>query len=51
MDQAKADSTEAAVKQEAIDAFAWADEQPLCDPEHGLKNVFVEGTVPARQLA
>jgi pyruvate dehydrogenase E1 component alpha subunit len=51
MDQAKADSTEAAVKQEAIDAFAWADEQPLCDPEHGLKNVFVEGTVPGRQLA
>ena len=51
MDQAKADETEAAVKQEAIDAFAWADEQPLCDPEHGVKNVFVEGSVPARQLA
>ncbi|MBK5103623.1 MAG: thiamine pyrophosphate-dependent dehydrogenase E1 component subunit alpha [Burkholderiales bacterium] len=51
MDQAKADETEAAVKQEAIDAFAWADEQPLCKPEDGLKNVFVEGTVPARQLA
>ena len=31
-------------------AFAWADKQPLCKPEDGLKNVFIEGSVPARQF-
>jgi len=51
LDRAKADAIEAAAKREAIEAFAWADKQPMCRPEDGLKNVFVEGTVPARQLA
>lgn len=50
LDRAKADELEAAVKQEAEAAFAWADQQPLCNPEDGLKNVFVEGSVPARQF-
>jgi pyruvate dehydrogenase E1 component alpha subunit len=47
---ARADQIEAAAKQEAIDAFAWADQQPMCKPEDGLKNVFVAGTVAARQF-
>jgi pyruvate dehydrogenase E1 component alpha subunit len=51
LDRAKADAIEAAAKKEAVEAFAWADKQPFCKPEDGLKNVFVEGTVPARQLA
>jgi pyruvate dehydrogenase E1 component alpha subunit len=50
LDAARADSIEAAAKQEVADAFAWAAEQPLCKPEDGLKNVFVEGTVEARQF-
>ena len=25
-------------------------QQPMCKPEDGLKNVFVAGTVPARQF-
>jgi pyruvate dehydrogenase E1 component alpha subunit len=50
IDAAKADAIDAAAKQEAVDAFAWADQQPFCKPEDGLKNVFVEGTVPARQF-
>ena len=48
--RAQADAIEAAAKQEAIDAFAWADAQPYCKPEDGLKNVFVEGSVAARQF-
>jgi pyruvate dehydrogenase E1 component alpha subunit len=48
--RARADAIEAAAKQEAIDSFAWADQQPFCKPEDGLKNVFVEGAVPARQF-
>jgi TPP-dependent pyruvate/acetoin dehydrogenase alpha subunit len=48
--RARADEIEAAAKKEAIDAFAWADQQPFCKPEDGLKNVFVEGVVPARQF-
>ncbi len=48
MDRAMA--IEAAAKQEAVDAFAWADRQPFCKPEDGLKNVFVDGAVPARQF-
>ena len=51
LDRDKAETIEAEVKQEVKEAFAWADKQPLCKPEDGLKNVFVEGTVPARQLA
>ncbi|MHB1110456.1 MAG: thiamine pyrophosphate-dependent enzyme [Devosia sp.] len=50
LDGARAEEIEAAAKQEMIEAFAWADEQPFCNPEDGLKNVFVEGTVPARQF-
>jgi TPP-dependent pyruvate/acetoin dehydrogenase alpha subunit len=47
---AQASQIEAAAKQEAIEAFAWADQQPFCKPEDGLKHVFVEGVVPARQF-
>lgn len=50
IDAARADEIEASVKQEVTDAFAWAAEQPLCKPEDGLKHVFVEGTVEARQF-
>ncbi len=49
--QAKADEIESGVRNEVKEAFAWADKQPLCKPEDGLKNVFATGTVPARQLA
>jgi pyruvate dehydrogenase E1 component alpha subunit len=48
--RARADQIEAAAKQEAIEAFAWAAQQPNCKPEDGLKHVFVEGTVAARQF-
>lgn len=48
--RARADQIEAAAKQEAIEAFAWAAQQPNCKPEDGLRNVFVEGVVPARQF-
>lgn len=50
IDQAKADEIESAVKAEVIEAFAWAAEQPLCNPEDALKNVFVDGVVEARQF-
>ncbi len=50
LDRAKADAIEAAAKKEMIEAFAWADKQPMAKPEDGLKNVFVEGTVPPRQF-
>ncbi len=50
IDRAKADEIEAATKQEVIEAFAWAAEQPLCKPEDGLRHVFVEGTVLPRQF-
>lgn len=50
LDKSKAAAIEATVKKEARDAFAWADKQPLCKPEDGLKNVFIEGSVPARQF-
>lgn len=48
--RAQADQIEAAAKQEAIEASAWADQQPFCKPEDGLKHVFVEGVVAARQF-
>lgn len=51
LDRAKADAIEAAAKQEVLDAFAWSDKQPMCKPEDGLKNVFVTGSVEARQIA
>jgi pyruvate dehydrogenase E1 component alpha subunit len=50
LDGPKADAIEAAVKKEVSEAFEWADKQPLCKPEDGLKNVFAEGSVPARQF-
>ena len=50
IDAAKAAAMEAAVKQEVLDAVAWADKQPFCKPEDGLKNVFVEGSVLPRQV-
>ena len=50
LDGPKADAIEAAVKKEVKEAFEWADKQPLCKPEDGVKNVFVEGSVPARQF-
>jgi len=50
IDQAKASEIEEVVKTEVKEAFAWADQQPMCGPEDGLKNVFVEGTVAARQF-
>lgn len=51
LDRAKADAIEAEVRKEVKEAFEWADKQPLCRPEDGLKNVFVDGEVPARQFA
>jgi len=50
IDQAKASAIEAAVRQEVKEAFDWEAQQPLCKPEDALKNVFVEGTVAARQF-
>jgi pyruvate dehydrogenase E1 component alpha subunit len=50
LDEAKATEIEDAIKAEVKEAFAWADQQPMCTPEDGLKNVFVEGSVPARQF-
>ncbi len=50
MTRAQADQIEAAAKQEAHEAFVWAAQQPNCKPEDGLKHVFVEGVVAARQF-
>lgn len=50
LDEARAIEMEAEIKAEIEAAFAWANEQPLCTPEDGLKHVFAEGTVPARQF-
>jgi TPP-dependent pyruvate/acetoin dehydrogenase alpha subunit len=50
LDDAKADAIEEEIKAEVADAFAWAAEQPLCVAEDGLKNVFVDGVVEARQF-
>ncbi|PQO23954.1 twin-arginine translocation pathway signal protein [Rhodobacteraceae bacterium WD3A24] len=38
------------IRAEVDEAFAWAMEQPLCNPEDGVKNVFATGEVPARQF-
>jgi len=48
--RARADEIEAAARKEAQDASTWADAQPFCKPEDGLKHVFVEGAVLARQF-
>lgn len=50
IDAARADEVEAEVRAEVDEAFAWAAEQPLCNPEDGLKHVFATGEVPARQF-
>lgn len=50
LDAAKADAIEAAAKKEMVEAFAWADKQPFAKAEDGLKHVFVEGSVAARQF-
>ncbi|MGQ7793588.1 thiamine pyrophosphate-dependent enzyme [Faunimonas sp. B44] len=50
LDQARADQIESDVRDEVTEAFAWAAEQPLCNPEDGLKHVFAEGTVLPRQF-
>jgi len=50
LNRSQADAIEDAAKKEAVEAFAWAGQQPFCKPEDGLKNVFVEGAVPARQF-
>ncbi len=50
MDAAGAEAIETEVKAEIADAFAWAAQQPFCQPEDGLKNVFADGAVPARQF-
>ncbi|MCW3783267.1 thiamine pyrophosphate-dependent dehydrogenase E1 component subunit alpha [Defluviimonas salinarum] len=50
LEEQKALDIEAEVKAEIAAAFEWALSQPLCTPEDGLKHVFAEGTVPARQF-
>ncbi len=50
LDKARAEQIEAAAKREAQEAFAFADQQPMCKPEDGLKNVYVAGTVAPRQF-
>ncbi len=50
LEESRALEMEAEIKAEIEAAFAWASEQPLCTPEDGLKHVFAEGTVPARQF-
>ncbi len=50
LDEARATEIEAEIRAEIDAAFVWAFEQPLCTPEDGLKHVFSEGAVPARQF-
>jgi len=50
IDEARAAEIEAEVKDEIAKAFEWGLSQPLCKPEDGLKNVFAEGEVAARQF-
>jgi len=50
LDEAKAATIEAAMKQEVKEAFEWEAKQPLCKPEDALKHVFTDGTVAARQF-
>ena len=50
LDRAGADAIETAVRKEVKEAFEWADKQPLCNPEDGVKNVFIEGSVRATQF-
>jgi pyruvate dehydrogenase E1 component alpha subunit len=50
VDEARAIAIEDEVKAEIAAAFEWGLSQPLCTPEDGLKHVFAEGTVAARQF-
>jgi len=50
LDEARAAEIEDEVKAEIASAFEWGLSQPLCTPEDGLKHVFAEGTVAARQF-
>ena len=50
IDAERAEQIEADIRAEVDEAFAWAMEQPLADPEDGLLHVFAEGRVPARQF-
>ncbi len=50
VDQGQAEAIETAVRKEVKEAFEWADKQPLCKPEDGVKNVFVTGSVRATQF-
>jgi acetoin:2,6-dichlorophenolindophenol oxidoreductase subunit alpha len=50
IDAAQAEQIEADIRAEVDEAFAWAMEQPLCNPEDGLLHVFAEGRVAARQF-
>ncbi|SIT03310.1 pyruvate dehydrogenase E1 component alpha subunit [Roseivivax lentus] len=50
LDETAAQDMETEIKAEIEQAFVWASDQPLCNPEDGLKNVFADGAVPARQF-
>lgn len=50
LDMDRAMAIEDEVKAEIAAAFEWGLSQPLCTPEDGLKHVFAQGTVPARQF-
>ena len=50
LDDTRAAEIETEVKAEIAAAFEWGLSQPLCTPEEGLKHVFAEGTVAARQF-
>lgn len=51
LDKVRAEAIEAAARREATEAFAWADQQPMCKPEDGLQNVYASGAVLPRQFA
>lgn len=50
LDEDRAFEIEDEVKTEIEGAFEWALSQPLCKPEDGLRHVFAQGTVAARQF-
>jgi pyruvate dehydrogenase E1 component alpha subunit len=50
LDRAKAAAVEANAKRLVAEAFKFADESPTCTPEDAVKNVFIKGSVPARQF-
>lgn len=48
---AVAEQREAAAKAKVAEAFQFADDSPVPRAEDGLKNVFADGTIPARHIA